>query len=321
MRRAIAAPLCAAPRPCAPRRAPAALAPPPAPRATAARPLLCATLLPTRAVWRRYFEGGEGVRVWCVSSTSRGGGVAEMMPRLLMQLRGFGVEAHWLILEAPASEHGATFFTLTKQLHNAIHGVAGLAEAGTPEGDAARSRYMAVCTSEADALADRLAPIFAPSRDLVLLHDPQPLGMLPRLRERLPGVKVVWRVHVGLDSPAACAASAWACLEPLAALADACVWSCHAYVREALRAKSLIIRPGISPLSEKVRVRGGGRAEAAQPSLVCSPPPSRAVTPHPRSAAPSACRAESRADAGRGALCARACGALAPPDLAALRAG
>ena len=195
--------------------------------------------------------------MWSVSSTARGGGVAEMMPRLLASLRGFGVEAHWLILEAPAASE-APFFVFTKQLHNAIHGVDGLPEASTPAGAAARALYSAVCRREADALADRLAPSFEPSRDLVLLHDPQPLGMLPRLRERLPGLKVVWRVHIGLDSPAACAASAWAFLEPLAALADACVWSCHAYVREALRAKSLIVRPGISPLSDKVRERGGG---------------------------------------------------------------
>jgi hypothetical protein len=55
------------------------------------------------------------------SSTSQGGGVAEMMPRLLVLMREFGVCARWMILSAE-EEEAAKFFSFTKRIHNNIHG-------------------------------------------------------------------------------------------------------------------------------------------------------------------------------------------------------
>lgn len=60
----------------------------------------------------------KGHRIWMLSSTSQGGGVAELLPPLLALLRELGVEANWLVMETDDSD----FFRLTKRLHNLIHG-------------------------------------------------------------------------------------------------------------------------------------------------------------------------------------------------------
>jgi hypothetical protein len=40
-----------------------------------------------------------GRTVWMVSSTERGGGVAEMMPREVAMLHELGVDTHWAVIE------------------------------------------------------------------------------------------------------------------------------------------------------------------------------------------------------------------------------
>ena len=216
-----------------------------------------AALLAQVSIWRHHFEGEHGLRVWTVSSTARGGGVAEMMGRLVSGLGGFGVPARWLIMDAEAE-----FFTITKRLHNAIHGHVTCSGDSDGDGDsvellsdADRALFNRVGEREADELVDNfmLPAGLDPSRDLILCHDPQTLAMMPQLRARLPGAKIAWRCHVGLDSPAPCVAAVWAVLEPLAAIADACIFSSPSYVRERLRSRSCIMRPGLSPLSPKNR--------------------------------------------------------------------
>src|SRR6185312_3252450 len=66
--------------------------------------------------------------VWNVSSTSSGGGVAEMVRSLLAYARGAGVEARWVIMEGSPE-----FFHITKRIHNAVHGSPG---DGSPLGPA-----------------------------------------------------------------------------------------------------------------------------------------------------------------------------------------
>ena len=71
--------------------------------------------------------------VWCVNSTASGGGVAEMLRTLLAYTRGAGVDARWLVLPGDPE-----FFTLTKRLHNHLHGAQG---DGGPLGAAERRHY------------------------------------------------------------------------------------------------------------------------------------------------------------------------------------
>src|SRR5690349_16456147 len=57
-------------------------------------------------------------RVWMVSSTHTGGGVAELLPTTCALLRGVGLDVRWLVLE-PDND---AFFVVTKALHHLLHG-------------------------------------------------------------------------------------------------------------------------------------------------------------------------------------------------------
>lgn len=59
-----------------------------------------------------------GRAVWNISATAAGGGVAEMLYTLPGYLRAAGVNARWLVLDGDEE-----FFTVTKLLHNAVHGL------------------------------------------------------------------------------------------------------------------------------------------------------------------------------------------------------
>ena len=63
----------------------------------------------------------EGRTVWMVNSTSRGGGVAEMLPTMVTLLRELGIHTEWVTIESEDPE----FFALTKRIHNMIHGEGG----------------------------------------------------------------------------------------------------------------------------------------------------------------------------------------------------
>jgi trehalose synthase len=178
-----------------------------------------------------------GRRIWMLSSTAAGGGVAEMMPQLVALLGELGVDARWLVMRAEP-----TFFQLTKRLHNLIHGTGdpGLAAAD-------RELYEAVSCSGGAALANLLSP-----RDLLVVHDPQPLGM-GALAKRTAGVRAIWRCHIGHGEDSPQAVAAWQFLRPYADAYDRVVFSSSDFIRDFLAGRALVMRPSIDPLDHKNR--------------------------------------------------------------------
>ena len=178
-----------------------------------------------------------GRRVWNVSSTARGGGVAEMLTTVLAYARGAGVDARWAVVCADAA-----FFAITKRIHNHLHGFEG---DGGPLGEAERAIYEAELAPNGTDFCALLDP-----GDLVILHDPQTAGLIPLVRAA--GIPVVWRCHVGLDVPNAVAREAWQFLEPYVMQADAYVFSREAFVWDELDpARRVIIAPSIDVFSPK----------------------------------------------------------------------
>jgi trehalose synthase len=174
---------------------------------------------------------------WNVNSTARGGGVAEMLRSLIGYARGAGLDARWVAIGGDSE-----FFRITKRLHNRLHGHQG---DGGDLGGAERANYEHRCAANAELLAERIGP-----RDVVLLHDPQTAGMIPRLLET--GVPVIWRAHVGIDPPNDLARQAWRFLIPYVELADAYVFSHPLYIWEGLDpAKLTVIPPSIDAFSPK----------------------------------------------------------------------
>ena len=118
---------------------------------------------------------------------------------------------------------------------------------GGPLGENERACYERVVGTN---VAEMLALI--DSRDIVLLHDPQTAGMVDGLRAT--GVRVVWRCHVGRDTPNDETDKAWAFLRPYLERADAFVFSREEYVPDGVdRERLVIIPPSIDPFSAKNR--------------------------------------------------------------------
>ena len=179
----------------------------------------------------------ESRTLWNVNSTARGGGVAEMLRSLIGYARGGGSDARWVVIEGDDE-----FFRVTKRLHNRLHGHDG---DGGALGEAERALYERRCAANAELMAQRVG-----AEDVVLLHDPQTAGMIPRLLQT--GVPVIWRAHVGIDPPNDLAREAWRFLIPYVEQADAYVFSQPAYVWEGLDpAKLTVIAPSIDVFSPK----------------------------------------------------------------------
>jgi trehalose synthase len=176
--------------------------------------------------------------VWNVSSTAAGGGVAEMLRNLLGYVVGAGVRTGWLVLDGDAE-----FFAVTKRLHNAIHGAGAAPALGTADQD----HYERTLLRNVPELQHHVRPT-----DLVLLHDPQPAGLLEPLHRA--GVPAIWRCHIGLDVQDDQASAAWRFLRHYVEPADAFVFSREQYAPDWVPAARLkVIPPSIDPLSPKNR--------------------------------------------------------------------
>jgi trehalose synthase len=175
--------------------------------------------------------------VWNVNATAQGGGVAEMLQTLLAYVRGVGVDTRWLVLSASPD-----FFVITKRIHNLLHGEPG---DGGPLGAAEHAVVAETLRSNLQEMTSLVRP-----GDVVVLHDPQTAGMVGPLRDT--GAKVVWRCHIGRDTPNALTDAGWAFLQPLIADADAFVFSRRSYAPAWIRSEKLhVITPSIEPFSAK----------------------------------------------------------------------
>ncbi|MDX6699095.1 MAG: trehalose synthase [Solirubrobacteraceae bacterium] len=179
----------------------------------------------------------DGRVVWNVNSTSRGGGVAEMLVSLLAYANGAGVNARWEVIAGTDP-----FFALTKRIHNNLHSSPG---DGGDLGEAERRIYD-------EALAPNIEEFtgMVSSDDVVIVHDPQPAGLIGPLKEK--GVAVIWRCHVGIDVPSELSRRAWNFLRPLVEPADAYVFSRKQFVWEGLDDDKInLIAPVIDAFSAK----------------------------------------------------------------------
>jgi trehalose synthase len=192
--------------------------------------------------WRAGIDAAAGALrgrvVWNVNSTGRGGGVAEMLATEVGLARDAGIDARWMVIEGTPA-----FFSVTKRIHNRLHGDEG---DGGPLGARERAVLEGVLRDNADELAAVVR-----RGDVVVLHDPQTAGLAPVLRRR--GALVVWRCHVGHDEPGdPLVREAWEMLLPWVSAAHATIFSRAAYVPEGLRdARVAIVRPAIDPFSPK----------------------------------------------------------------------
>jgi trehalose synthase len=166
--------------------------------------------------------------VLMINSTAVGGGVAEILNRLVPLARELDVNIRWEVLEGSDD-----FFEVTKAFHNALQGEPYRLP---PE---AFKVFLAYNEHNGKRL-DLDAPI-------TVVHDPQPLPLVcGRTRADRPWI---WRCHIDLShrDPAV-----WDFLKPLVDRYDGAIFSSPAFAQK-LRIPQYLSFPSIDPLSDKNR--------------------------------------------------------------------
>ncbi len=161
-----------------------------------------------------------------VNSTREGGGVAEILQRMVPILSGLGIKARWEVISGDDA-----FFDVTKKIHNALQGY-------TESVDRAMwDHHFKVNEKNKDGL-DLDA-------DAVLIHDPQPA---PLVSFRTDGVWI-WRCHIDVSNPQR---DVFDEIGKYAKKFDAAIYSVSRFAG-AMCSNEFIIPPSIDPLSEKNR--------------------------------------------------------------------
>jgi trehalose synthase len=161
-----------------------------------------------------------------VNSTRAGGGVAEILHRMIPILRELGIDARWEVIGGDEQ-----FFDITKRFHNALQGKLEKFSSAMWEHHYEVNRVNAQ-NLDLDA-------------DAVLIHDPQPI---PLVEFRKSG-KWIWRCHIDVANPVK---EVWDYLSRYCEKYDAAVFSVARFAR-AMPIDEFVIAPSIDPLSDKNR--------------------------------------------------------------------
>jgi trehalose synthase len=165
-----------------------------------------------------------------VNSTRAGGGVAEILQRMIPLLQEIDIEARWEVIEGDKQ-----FFDTTKKIHNALQGNEETIS------DKAWAHYYEINRKNAKNLNL--------DADAVLIHDPQPAALIDFKKRG----KWLWRCHIDVSRPYA---EVFGHLEPFCRKYDATIFSVSKFSR-SLSTNEFIIPPSIDPLSEKNRTLTG----------------------------------------------------------------
>jgi len=171
-------------------------------------------------------ERARRYRLQNINSTSVGGGVAEILTRMVPLLNELGVQTTWDVIKGDQA-----FFNVTKAFHNALH---GHPETITPE-------MFEIFRETTAANLENMAI----TGDVVLIHDPQPAGLIA-LREQV-GRRWIWRCHIDVSQPNP---EVWRFLRPCIERYDAAIFSMPDFAQR-LPISQYQVTPSIDPLSDK----------------------------------------------------------------------
>jgi trehalose synthase len=171
-------------------------------------------------------RGLAGKTAKMVNSTAVGGGVAEILNRLVPLMNELEVRTKWEVITG-----GDDFFQVTKGFHNALHGAAY---------DLTQQALDIFLTYNEQ---NRQRMEFG--EDLVAIHDPQPAALVAA--KPASHARWIWRCHIDLSSPHP---GVWGLLRPLVEQYDATIFSSPAFTRQ-LSVPQYLFYPCIDPLSDK----------------------------------------------------------------------
>jgi trehalose synthase len=169
-----------------------------------------------------------GKRVAHVSATAFGGGVAEINYTLVPLMQDAGLEVEWRIMQGENE-----FFEVTKTIHNALQ--------GNPQGLTEEQRQTFRRYQELNAKQ------FEDDHDFVIVHDPQPVGMIDFFPES--SAKWIWRGHIDFSTPNR---DVFDFIIPSLGRYDAAIFHMREYVPKASGLPECYIwPPAIDPLAPK----------------------------------------------------------------------
>ena len=167
-------------------------------------------------------------KVKMVNSTAVGGGVAEILNRLVPLLNELGVETHWEVIKG-----NEEFFNITKTIHNSLH---GKEEPLTPQ---MKEIFLEFNRANAELMSF--------NEDYIFIHDPQPIALIEERSNHK--ARWIWRCHIDVSSPFE---PVWDFLKRYVEKYDVSIFSAPSFAQQ-LQIPQYQISPSIDPLSLKNR--------------------------------------------------------------------
>jgi trehalose synthase len=171
----------------------------------------------------------KGLRLVHVNSTKMGGGVAEILNKMVPLMKDLGIDASWEVITGKS-----VFYQCTKSFHNAMQGNS----INIPESHL--REYEKTNRENAEILKKKLD-----NSDIVIIHDPQPAAIITQFQGRKG--KWVWRCHIDASRPYQ---PVWKYIREFVALYDASIFSIASFAQR-LPHPVYLISPSIDPFHEK----------------------------------------------------------------------
>jgi trehalose synthase len=171
----------------------------------------------------------KGKRVIHVNSTQEGGGVAEILEKLVPLMQQLGIDTAWEVISG-----GEDFFACTKSMHNALQGNA----IDIPE--RLLHVYEETNARNAEQLREKLE-----AADIVFIHDPQPAPLFTLCPNRKGNW--IWRCHIDVRHPHR---PVWKYVRRFIQDYNASIFSLADFA-QPLPHEIFVVPPSIDPLSEK----------------------------------------------------------------------
>ena len=170
------------------------------------------------------YAGDKSIKM--VNSTAVGGGVAEMLHRIVPLLNELGVQTEWSVIKGEEK-----FFEITKSFHNALQGKE------IQFTDRTLKTYLEYNEMNNEQMSF--------DQDLIVIHDPQPAALITWHQERTN--RWVWRCHIDLSHPNQ---QLWNFFRPYVESYNAAIFS-SALFSPILGIPQYRFFPAIDPLNDK----------------------------------------------------------------------
>ncbi|MBU0671487.1 MAG: glycosyltransferase [Candidatus Margulisbacteria bacterium] len=170
----------------------------------------------------------QGKTIKMVNSTNTGGGVAEMLHRIIPLYNDLGLKVKWDVIKG-----NNAFFNTTKAFHNALHG---------KKEEITQAMLDAYVETNEDNSKELTF-----EEDYIVIHDPQPAALI-NLKDKTKG-KWIWRCHIDTSHPDP---RVWDFLNKYVSRYDASIFSAPSFAKE-LPIPQYLIYPSIDPFADKNR--------------------------------------------------------------------